>query len=243
MSAVRTPSPQEAQRDRETVEKARADQKFAQVEADIKASLESNRARNRPPDLDLDAIEADAKTRLVTLREQRQRLSPAALTDGTVAAEVDSIESEIASAQATLERIPLARLEAVRREEEAKRLAKVRRPHLDEARRLAVKREEAALAVDAAAKVYAESLRVWDRLTTEQEAVLRRAGRDGRAARPRRWAIEAGLMRALIDAGCPRGIVRLETFMGENPTFRPSAVKPLSELDGPIGQCQLGEGS
>jgi hypothetical protein len=226
-----------AARERESDRLAREHVEQARAEA------RARRQAAEPGDLDLEAVERDAKQRLSELRLQRLRLAPESLTDSRVAAELADVESEIQTCERTLERIPLAREEQERRAAEAAKLAELRAPILDEARQLAARREQAARKVDKAAAEYAKALAAWDRLTSEQESVLRRAGRNGQAVRPRPWMIESGLLHALTSAGVPHGAIGLEIVRGVQPTLRPGAVRPLAEFDGPLARSQLGGGT
>ena len=108
-----------------------------------------------------------------------------------------------------------------------------------EGAKLSQERAKAAKAVDRAAVAYARALRRWDLLTTDQERVLGRAGRDPRTVRPRSWMIEAGLMRALLDAGLPHGIIRLEFQAGAQATVRPGKIAPLAKYDAPLGAVEV----
>jgi FtsZ-interacting cell division protein ZipA len=67
----------------------------------------------------LGAIQADARERLETLREQRVRLAPEALTDAAAKAEMLNLEAEIAAAETALDLVEVARGETGRREREA----------------------------------------------------------------------------------------------------------------------------
>lgn len=65
--------------------------------------------RKARPSVDVDAIAADATSKLAELEQQRLRLAPAALTDSQVMAELDDVESEIRSCRRTLELVALTR--------------------------------------------------------------------------------------------------------------------------------------
>lgn len=184
--------------------------------------------------VDLAALAADATRRLGELEEQRLHLAPEALTDKKAAAELADVESEIAACRRTLERVGLAREEQQRRvlAAEASAREEARQAHLAEARRLQAERETAAVAVDKAAAVFAQKLRAFDRITSEQESHLRRAGDVTAAgiARPRPYLFELALERALRDAGCPYGILRTETLTGVN-RVPMAQIRPLVESD------------
>jgi chromosome segregation ATPase len=187
-----------------------------------------------PADIDLGALAADATRRLGDLEEARLRLSPESLTDATVAGELSRVESEIESCKQMLERVRLARTEVERRELQAQADAAeaARQAHLAEARRLQAERRKQAAVVDKAASVYAKALREFDRITSAQEAELRRAGDRTAAdiARPRPWMFELALAAALRDAGCPHGILRVEALAGAEHVSQ-SAIRPLGLSD------------
>lgn len=184
--------------------------------------------------VDLGALAADATTRLAELEEQRLRLSPEALSDSEVAAELADIESAIVSCRQVLERVRLARVETERREHQAETdvRERARQECLAHARRLEGERRKAAAAVDKAAAVFATQLRAFDRITTEQEVQLRRAGERQAAdiARPRSWMFELALAHALRAAGLPRGALRVEALIGAEHVAL-SQIRPLAELD------------
>ena len=159
-----------------------------------------------------------------------------ALTDSEVAAELRAVEDDIANCEAALERVTLARAEQDRRGQQAQAEAETERRDegMRHARRLEAERRKAARAVDSALRKFAAALRSWDKTTSEQERALRAAGwsaEQAMAARPRSWQVEAAIGRAVRDAKCPAGIVRLEAF--RNGLF-PSHVKPLGELDAKV---------
>ncbi len=191
--------------------------------------------------VDLGGLAGDATRRLGELEEQRLRLAPESLVDAEVAAELGDVESEIRSCKEVLERVRLAGQERERREVEARQQAAQaeREKALKEARKLATERATAAVKVDEAARAYADALKHWDRLTSLQEAALRRAGRDGAASRPRRWAIESGLKVALREAQLPSGIIELGISMGDT-ALTTSQLHPLAEIDHGFGRSQLG---
>lgn len=59
-------------------------------------------------EVDVDAVAADATSRLAELEQQRVRLAPGALTDSEVMAELEQVEHEIAACKRTLELVSLA---------------------------------------------------------------------------------------------------------------------------------------
>ncbi len=72
----------------------------------------------------LDAVEADARRRIVELEAARQRLAlPAVSGDAEAARELASVESELTAARAQVEHAELARVERGRREAEARETA------------------------------------------------------------------------------------------------------------------------
>jgi hypothetical protein len=226
---------------RDQQEAERQQRETERVHADLDAQLAQHRARSAQRHLtpdDIDAMEADAKARLSELEQRRQRLAPDALLDPQAADRLSELEAEAADLQVKLGRFPLARAEAKRRQEEAARKAAEQRPFLEKAAKLKAQRAKAAKAVDRAAVAYAEALKAWDSLTTEQELVLRQAGHGtpaDRRIRPSAWMVESGLQRALIDAHLPHGIIRLELQAGARATLRPDRIAPLAELDAPLG--------
>jgi hypothetical protein len=193
-------------------------------------------ATTEPP-VSLDAMQADTETRLAELRQRRQELSLDALTDQGVAKRLATVESDIATAESALERVGLARAEGQRRELQARSEAEAERRAnaLQQARALQSEREKGAAAVDAAAKAFAEKLAAWDQITTRQESALRVAGRTGyagSAVRPQPWMVECAVQHHLSAAGCPRGVMRLGSFMpGPGASQPASRVRPLAELD------------
>src|ERR1035437_6597985 len=158
--------------------------------------------------VDLEALEEDAKRTLGELTEARARLSLDALTDATVAAELENVESEIRSCEQALERAQLAHTEQGRRALEA----------AEKAAREA--RERGAAAVDVALIKLAQRVSAWLVTCDEQDRQLQAAGRRPaqRAARDRSLALDA----AFIDAmrAVPRGILQLDVG-GWAPRGRP----------------------
>jgi hypothetical protein len=193
--------------------------------------------------VDFDDLEREAGARLSELRDRASRLSVEALTDPKVAGALSALEAEIRETEQTIGRVRIARREASRRDVEAREAAEAtsRADAVAKARQLQADRERSARKVDSELRRFATALRAWDRITTEQETSLRRAGWSGEramAARPKRWMIEAAIMRALTDAGCPAGIITLGSFTG---ALGPSQVRPLVELDGKPVEAEDGE--
>lgn len=71
---------------------------------------EVERKRFPRPDVDVDAVAADAMAKLAELEAARVRLAPAALADGEVMAELEQVEHEIAACKRTLELVSLAQI-------------------------------------------------------------------------------------------------------------------------------------
>lgn len=185
--------------------------------------------------VDLDELQAEADSRLAELREQRQRLAPEALRTKTGATKLARVEAEIREAEQSLDRVQLARTETARREEQARAdaVSERRTAALQRARELQTERQKAAKAVDTALRRFATTLASWDRITTEQEQTLRAAGWNGERAmqaRARPWMVEAAIALALRDAGCPRGIVGLQSFTGPI-SLGPRHEGPLADQD------------
>lgn len=177
--------------------------------------------------VDLEALQADEEARVTDLRGQRQQLAPEALRTKTAAAHLARVEEALHASEQKLERIRLARAENARRSEQAEidAAAERRAAALQRARELQAERQRQAKAVDAAARRFAEALAAWDRSTTEQERALREAGwtmETAIAARPHPALIEGALQRALTDANCPAGIIRLESSGSPTHRGRPS---------------------
>lgn len=176
--------------------------------------------------MDLDGLEAKARTRLNELRERQQTLSLDALSDPVVRDELRAIEIEIGSAGETLNQLKRAQVEQARRLAESVAAAEVDRRGraLAEARRLGSKRVTAAEAVDRAAAAFGETLTAYLAVCTEQVSAVRAAGRVGGAAvKPGR--VSEALAFGLAAGGAPRGAVEFERLSGKP--------RPLSELDAP----------
>ena len=88
----------------------------ADAEADAAAA---QAARAAVEDGSIEAVEADARARVGTLREQVENMAVEALTDSAVAAEQKSALSELAEAELALENVARARRVTSRRETEA----------------------------------------------------------------------------------------------------------------------------
>jgi hypothetical protein len=172
--------------------------------------------------VDLEALEEDAKRTLGELTEARARLSLDALTDATVAAELENVESEIRSCEQALERAQLAHTEQGRRALEAaeKAAREARERAMERAQALQADRERGAAAVDVALIKLAQRVSAWLVTCDEQDRQLQAAGRRPaqRAARDRSLALDA----AFIDAmrAVPRGILQLDVG-GWAPRGRP----------------------
>lgn len=233
-----------AREQRERFEAERQARETARVQAELDARRAEDRERNlarqrRLTPGDMDRIEAEAEARLEQLREHRRRLAPEALSDRLAAERLTAVEAEIGALEVTLARVPLARAEAAHRREQAERDEAARRPQLLKAAKLKRERVKAAQAVDQAAAAYAEALRRWDRLTTEQESLLHPLGFAPASVRPRSWMIESGLLAALRAAGMPDGAVRVESRRGPEPVLRAGRLRPLAELDAGLGAVEV----
>ena len=186
--------------------------------------------------VDLDALETSARANVQRLEETVARLSLDAVKDPAVREELVDCESQLTEAERELERLGLARGEQGRRDQEAAEQAEAGRRDaaLQRAQELQSEREKAARATDSALRKFAHALRQWDKITSEQEALLRQAGwsfEAAMAARPRPWMAESAVQRALRDAGVPSGLIRMEAFSGLEPAVSPGRVRPLAECD------------
>ncbi len=113
----------------------------SRAEAEADAAAEAGAVEDVPAEPEpgsADAIEADARHRLETLREQRQRLAPEALTDADAKAEMLSLEDEMRAAERALDLVDVARGETGRRErEQAEQAERERRENATESARKA----------------------------------------------------------------------------------------------------------
>lgn len=214
---------------RDTLRAAEQRHQEAAADAAVQPELEPE-----PEPDKFETARAEVEARMAALRDERQRLSLDALTDAGARKRLAAVERQLDECEAELDRVELARREQARRQAEAIEAAENERRQqaLTHARELQAEREKAAHAVDLAAARFARELRKFDRITTEQETTLRRVGARNAAdmARPRSWQIEAALMHALREAGCPHGIIALEAFAGPA-HIGPGWVRPLAESD------------
>jgi hypothetical protein len=193
--------------------------------------------------VDLEALEEDAKRTLGELTEARARLALDALTDATVAAELEAVESEMRSCQDALERAQLAHGEQGRRAAAAAAEAarEARERAMERAQALQADRERAAVAVDEALGELARSVGAWLSTCDAQDVALEQSGRRPVAvhARGRALALEAAFAFAMRPM--PRGILQLEgpvsprhvVPLGQG-DMRP--VEPLQEQSGRANQ-------
>jgi hypothetical protein len=154
----------------------------------------------------LGAIQADARERLETLREQRARLAPEALVDAAAKAEMANLEDEIRAAETALDLVEVARGETGRREYEASEAAAraVREQGEAEARELQPQIHLAAVELDAAAHAFAERAAAYRDLKEGQAGAVGRSGRGQEAVRGRsfrRREVAAALNVAMSEHG------------------------------------------
>ncbi len=163
-------------------------------------------ARGAVEDGSIDAVEADARERVETLREQVENMAVEALTDSAVAAEQKSALSELAEAELALENVARARRVTSRRETEADEQAAqaVREMAAKQVRELQPQIRKAAERVDTAAGVLAECVVGYRDLKEAQTAALAAAGRDQEVVRQQSYRarrIGTALHVALRDRG------------------------------------------
>jgi hypothetical protein len=118
------------------------------------------RPKHKTPGPDLNAIEADAQTRIGELQAQRQRLALDALADPAAATELARAERELADAERALGQVALARAEVARRESAAAEAEAAKEAKAEEQRRarLEADRRKQAKVVDSACANFAETL-------------------------------------------------------------------------------------
>ena len=180
---------------------------------------------------ELAALQSDAEQRVLDLEEQRARLAPEALVDGSVKDELATVEGEIAEARKAREVATLAQEELVRRERQAEadaQQAEVNRA-LDRARSLQDERAKAARAADVAARKYAEALAGYRDVCDSQAHQLSAAGRGEGDLRRCSFstALAAGALRhALLEADAPH-IEGLDMYGRKD--------RPLADTDPKVG--------
>jgi hypothetical protein len=138
-------------------------------------------------DVDLDALERDARVHIEELRAQRAHLSAEVLSDPTLASELADVEARLASVEGELGRLELAREELGRRDVVAREQAERDRvaAALAEAERLGGVRAEHGRRVDDAARLLGEEIVSYLEVADEQNAARRSGGlRSGQDARP-----------------------------------------------------------
>ena len=198
----------------------------ADAEADA-AAVEA--ARGAVEDGSIEAVEADARARVETLREQVENMAVEALTDSAVAAEQKNALSELAEAELALENVARARRVTSRRETEAGEQA------AEAARVLAEKQVaeltpqivKAAERVDTAAGTFGEAVAAFRDLRDRQSAALARAERGQEAVRYRSYRaqeITVALAVALRERGLKIPGVEARNHAG------PLAARELSEI-------------
>jgi hypothetical protein len=157
------------------------------------------------PEVDkLDAIEADARRRIEELTEAKARLSLDAFEDEAVAQDLQSVESELSSAQNELVRLALARAERGRRvagqaeQAERERVAKERHA----ADSLSPKIEAAIRAEGKSAAAFARAIAQRRALEARQTAHLLATGIDRQSSPWRTSRGELNLRLASRAHGC-----------------------------------------
>jgi hypothetical protein len=170
--------------------------------------------------VDLDAIEAEAREQVDALREDRARLALDGLSDPDAAGELLVVEARLAEAEDALERVGLARRESDRRGVEARSQAErdLQAAALAEGQRLQGERVKAAQAVDQAAEQWVAAVGEYQRVSHEQAAQFRAAGR--RVSAPNGWPVEASLAYFMA-----RGRVR--DVLERLPVIQPRNRRPL----------------
>src|ERR1019366_1133032 len=171
--------------------------------------------------VDLKALEEDAKRTLGELTEARARLALDALTDATVAAELEAVESEMRSCQDALERVGLAHGEQGRREAaaaaEAARAA--REAAAARVAELTAELQTAGAEVDAAFATVAVAVGKWLGLAEARDEESRAAGsRPGANAHALRAIQLDGAFRFGTRA-LPMGVLGLEGFVALLPVW------------------------
>jgi hypothetical protein len=191
-------------------------------------------------DVDLETLEKDAKRTLGELTEARARLALDALTDATVAAELEDVESEIRSCEQVVERSRLAHGEKGRRAAAAAAEAarEARERAMTQARALQSDRERGAAAVDEALSELARQVAAWLGICDAQNRALEASGRRPVAAHARGRALALDAAFAFAMRVVPRGILQLEGPVS------PRHVVPLGQGDmrpvEPLQQQQSG---
>lgn len=177
--------------------------------------------------VDLEALEEDAKRTLGELTEARARLALDALTDATVAAELEDVESEIRSCEQALERAQLAHTEKARRASEAaeKAAREAREAAAARVAELTAELQTAGAEVDAAFAVVCRTVEKWLALGEARDRESVAAGsRPGANAHALRAIALDGAFRFGIRA-LPMGVLGLEGFV------QPRSVRPLVEIN------------
>ena len=127
------------------------------------------------------AAEDEIRAKIAALTERRQRASPDALTDPAKRSQLAELTAELAGAEAELELIGLARLEADRLEREQAEQADRERTDAALARAAELGTEAAKVwqKVEKIAATFAQALADHNRLQHEQAQALSAAGRTG----------------------------------------------------------------
>jgi hypothetical protein len=189
-------------------------------------------ATQSPPDLD--KLEQDAHARIADCEQEEQRLALDALSDPTLAEELQGVQRKRADAEGQARQAQMARDEIGRREARAIEAAEQARRDeaLADARVLEDERRAAAKAVDEAGAAYVKAIDAWADVRVRQEAALGRAHQ--RALKPTGDAVERALLRNMLDVGLPRGLLTIEGI-----NTRPA---PLAETDPgqPVGDESVG---
>lgn len=169
----------------------------AEVEADEAADAAQLASVPAAEPGSLEAIETDARARVVELEASRGRLALDALTDRDAAQELADVESELTAARAEIERVGLARGEQERRQVEAAEQAERQAAEQADADAAALQPavREAAEAVDRAADVFAAAVAAYRDVRSEQAALMVAAGHGDGAA-----GVRAYRPAAVVDA-------------------------------------------
>lgn len=180
---------------------------------------------------DLTIAERETRARLEDLCRRRQQLTPEARGSQKAAAELATVEEELAGQELELERIVLAQQELSRRDQEAAVAAAAERraQALARARDLAERRLKAAKAIDAALARFARALADHHQASLEQSRALVAAGGGGTfdspasRALPMEGMIHQAIARAFLDADVPQGVLDIK--------HRRLDSQPLAETD------------
>jgi SMC interacting uncharacterized protein involved in chromosome segregation len=186
-------------------------------------------------DLDLDALEADAREKIEELSEQIQRLAPEALRDEDIARELMRLlEAERLTASRAIEQVNAAREELGRRGEEVDAEAKAQAEveAREAARVRAAECAQAVHRVDAALNSLAEAYRDVQRLSVTpptrsmMNAALGYAFSEVRINCRHVFEIVAEMPRSLVDSALPKAPAPVQ----EGQEWRPAVTRKRSHL-------------